>query len=283
MSANPIEPNQNLWIDESLRKLFARNDIACLDDLFLIEGTKLEKPTLPSWRERVAIDLVDEDGQPHRFYVKRFNRKGKRNPLASMIRGGEVHSPARIERDWIVRLKESGISVPNVVAFGEEITEQGRDRSALVLAEVPGESLERWVLRQTHAAPRKLIEAVADLASAFHESGHIHRDFYLSHIFLNERDALRPQLALIDLQRVMYRPLRLERWRNRDLAQLNFSVPDHVAGVRERVRFLRRYFGVRNLRSVKYRRVMKAVVGKSAQIAAHERRRQARILKAGVR
>ncbi len=248
-----------------------------MEDLFTVEGVKLEKSTLPKWRERVAIDLVEGQGESHRFYVKRFSRGGRRSVLGSIFKGGRGSSPARIERDWILRLTESGIAVPKVAAFGEA----SGGRSALVLEEVLGESLERWVLDRKERAPRALIEAVADLARAFHRLGYIHRDFYLSHIFASGADSAAPKLAIIDLQRVMHRPIRFWRWRNRDLAQLDYSVPEHVAGPRERVRFLRRYLGVRFLRADRHRRVIRAIRRKSLQIAQHDRRRQARSKKAG--
>jgi hypothetical protein len=269
------------WIDGDCAELFAHNGIAGVDDLFAIAGATLHKSTLPSWRERVAVDLKDSRGGVRRFYIKRFHRNTPRRFLKSILPGHSAASPARVERDWIDRLREAGVPVPRVAAFAEESVDSGGSRSALVLAEVPGESLERWVLRQQGVASRELIGAVADLARAFHAARFIHRDFYLSHIFLTNDSDAEPALALIDLQRVIHRPLRFERWRNRDLAQLDYSVPDHIAGVRQRVRFLRRYFQVRSLRRSGYRRTMKAIAMKSAQIAAHDRRKKSRTTKAG--
>ncbi|GJM26055.1 MAG: hypothetical protein DHS20C16_24700 [Phycisphaerae bacterium] len=281
MPASPNESKSEFWIDGDHEELFARNGIAGVDDLFAVAGTKLHKATLPKWRERVAVEFSDDDGTSRRFYIKRFNRDTPKRLLNSMLGGKGSTSPARIERDWISRLREAGIPVPKVAAFAEESLKTGGSRSALVLAEVPGESLERWVLSQQGPASKSLIHTVADLARSFHWAGFIHRDFYLSHIFLTNDSENNPALALIDLQRVMHKPIRFERWRNRDLAQLDYSVPDHIAGARQRVRFLRRYFQVRSLRRSGHVRTMKAIVRKSAQIAAHDRRRQSRTTKAG--
>ncbi|MCA9253055.1 MAG: lipopolysaccharide kinase InaA family protein [Phycisphaerae bacterium] len=281
MPANSSQSKREFWIDANHADLFAQNNIASIDDLFAAAGTKLHKATLPSWRERVAVDLQDGQGATHRFYIKRFHRNTPKRLLTSVLPGKRATSPARVERDWIMRLASEGIAVPKVASFAEESLGSGGSRSALVLAEMPGESLEKWVLRQDGLASKGLICAVAELARAFHGNGFIHRDFYLSHIFLTNDSDTEPDLALIDLQRVMHKPLRFERWRNRDLAQLDYSVPKHIAGVRQRVRFLRTYFQVRSLRRAGLARTIKAIAAKSAQIAAHDRRRAARTTKAG--
>ncbi len=278
---NPDKSQSEFWIDAKYAAQFAQNGIASINDLFEIAGTKLHKATLPSWRERVAVDLKDGQGGTQRFYIKRFHRNTPRRLLTSMLPGKGKTSPARVERDWITMLSREGIPVPQVAAFAEESMGADRSRSALVLAEIPGESLEKWVMRQERNASKQLIDAVADLARSFHGAGFIHRDFYLSHIFLTNDSDTQPALALIDLQRVMHKPIRIERWRNRDLAQLDYSVPGHIAGLRQRVRFLRRYFQVRSLRRSGHLRTIKAIARKSAQIAAHDQRRMTRITKAG--
>ncbi len=278
---NPAKSQSEFWIADEYGALFAQHDIAVIDDLFEIAGTKLHKATLPSWRERLAVDLADSDGKTKRFYIKRFHRNTPGRLLKSVFAGQGATSPAQVERDWILRISRDGITVPKVAAFAEESLDTGGSRSALVLAEMPGESLEKWVLRQKGAVSSELVDAVANVARVFHSAGYIHRDFYLSHIFLTNDSETNPKLALIDLQRVMHKPIRFVRWRNRDLAQLDYSVPIHIAGLRQRVRFLRRYFQVGGLRKAGLRRTIKAIARKSAQIAAHDRRRQARTTKAG--
>ena len=53
----------------------------------------------------------------------------------------------------------------------------------------------------------------------FHQAGFIHKDFYLSHIFVSGE-----QLYLIDLQRVLGPGRFHDRWRIKDLSQLAFTL-----------------------------------------------------------
>jgi len=63
-----------------------------------------------------------------------------------------------------------------------------------------------------------------DLVANLHAAGHVHRDLYASHIFLDAEGG-RVQLYLIDLARVFVPRWRVFRWRVKDLAQLKYSMP----------------------------------------------------------
>jgi len=99
-------------------------------------------------------------------------------------------------------------------------------------------------------------------------------------VFLTNNRPRAPELALIDLQRVMQRPWRWQRWRSRDLAQLAYSTPAHVAGRTARLRFLKRYLGSDGLRSRSARVLMRRVARKSARIAGHDARVRDRVASA---
>lgn len=267
-----------LWVAPRFRSLFARNGLCELDDLFAVEGVaRFEKKRLASWRERIAFDLTDEDGMALRFYLKRFTDPPASVQWKRRLTGQGMLSFAGIERRWIELLRADGIPVPEVAAFGEEMNGSRERRSALVLAEVPGESLERWCASRREAAPRVLVQAVALLVARLHGAGYIHRDMYLSHVFADGRESASPVLTLIDLQRVLAKPLRWSRWVARDLAQLDYSTPQAVANTRARLRFLKAYLGDRKLATRESRRLIRRVVAKSNAIARHDAKR----LKAG--
>jgi tRNA A-37 threonylcarbamoyl transferase component Bud32 len=251
-----------------------------LDDLFSIKASeKFEKATLPDWRERLAIDLPDVDGGTRRLYVKRFHQPPGREQRRRVLAGHAWRSTAGVERHWIEALQADGVATPMVAAFGERRDGLREMRSALVLVEVPGVSLERWVRENPHRAPRAMLRALGRFIADFHAKGYIHRDLYLSHIFVDGDfvdGGEAPSIVLIDLQRVMKKPMRYERWLARDLAQLDYSTPREVAGARERLRFMRAYLNVDAPRDRGLRSLIRRVARKSARIAAREERRRSR-------
>lgn len=221
----------------------------------------LHKPGLPSWRKRARLDL---EGEP--VYLKTFSRSG-----------GEGRSDAQVEFDWLVELAGAGIAVPTPIAFG-----QSDQASALLMAQAPGVSLEKWL--PTHAdrwlgdaaLREQVILAVADLARRFHGLGVAHRDFYLAHLFFD--DGQPPRITLIDLQRVL-RPAarwRMGRWVRKDLAQLNYSTPRDLVTCDERLRFYQQYRGVQKL-SLWDRVQLGMIALKTRRIARHDARKQARV------
>jgi len=183
----------SLWVAPRFRPLFARNGLSDLGDLFAATGVaRYEKARLAEWRERIALDLTDDTGDSSRFYLKRFKDPPAFAQWKRRLAGQGMLSFAGIERRWIELLRGDGIPVPEVAAFGEEMIGSRERRSALALAEVKGESLERWCASGKKAAPRSLIDAVGLLVRKLHGSGYIHRDLYLSHVFARGADSARP-------------------------------------------------------------------------------------------
>jgi hypothetical protein len=93
------------------------------------------------------------------------------------------------------------------------------------------------------AAKSQDIEALARFVARFHRTGFVHRDLYLSHVFLaaGRGGHSLEDYVLIDLQRVFRPRLRRSRWRVKDLAALAWSTPPAVVGRLGRLRFLVRY------------------------------------------
>ena len=108
----------------------------------------------------------------------------------------------------------------------------------------------------------------------FHQTGFVHRDLYLSHIFVDTGDG-RPTFRLIDLARVFRPRWFRRRWIVKELASLNFSTPPNSATATDRLRFLRVYLGRDRLEAAD-RRLIRRVVGKTGRIARHDARRHRR-------
>ena len=96
---------------------------------------------------------------------------------------------------------------------------------------------------------RKLVRTVAAAARNMHGAGMNHRDFYLCHFHIEDRDwstwsedeAIR--LPLLDLHRAQIRSAVPRRWLAKDLGALLFSAIDCQISDRDLVAFLKEYLG----------------------------------------
>lgn len=96
---------------------------------------------------------------------------------------------------------------------------------------------------------RAIVRQVADAARRMHGAGMNHRDFYLCHFHILERDwsEWSPEeelrLPLIDLHRAQIRNSVPRRWLIKDLGALLFSAVDCQISDRDLVTFLKVYIG----------------------------------------
>ncbi len=245
-------------------------------------GEQLDKPGLAPWRERRRVVFHDSNGDPHTFYLKRYIRPPFGCQVRRLAAGGLRTSTAGREWQTITDLARAGIPVPEPVAFGQEVRRGFERRSFLVVAEVPGESLERWLPEHwqraaTGTARRRQREILVRLArgvAAFHAAGFVHRDLYTSHIFLRWAEGeTSPSFTFIDLQRVFRPWWRRSRWVVKDLAALHFSTRTFASRA-DRLRFWKEY-----LRGIGRPRWAEAlpprVAAKSERMRRHFERRAA--------
>lgn len=240
--ANGFEPLLRSAGLGSLPGLFAWNS-----------GERLDKPGLEDWRQRWRIRLTDAQGTQRTLYLKRFDRPPLRRQWERWRLARNL-STAGIEWQNARDLAGAGIRAAEPVAFGEQMVGPMERRSAILLGEAPGMSLERWVparLPPASADPDptrrgRRLDGLARFVARFHAAGFVHRDLYLCHVFFDEstfEKAMKAEQAfcLIDLQRVFRPRWRKRRWIVKDLAALDFSTPLDRVTRRERLRFLCRY------------------------------------------
>ncbi len=215
--------------DEGLWTALASQRLDTLDGAWAYGGGKdLVKAGLGQ-RRRTRLEVVDELGREHRLYMKRYGREKWSQRVRRALTYGVRRSPAGVEFDQILAVRQSGVATMHALLADEEIGLLSAKRSYLIVDEVPGEALERCFQAVCDRGDAALLETItlrlAILATTFHRAGLVHRDFYASHIFLDETDA-GPELYLIDLARVFApRPMRQFRWRVKDIAQLKYSMP----------------------------------------------------------
>ncbi|HEY3241883.1 MAG TPA: lipopolysaccharide kinase InaA family protein [Phycisphaerae bacterium] len=260
------------YVNPGFSELLTLNGLNTPEAVFDASGQVLNKRGLSSWRTRTRLELQSPRDERSVLFVKRYIRPPWRDQCQRILAGHGWRSTAGIEWHWIEALRAGGVACPQAVALAECLNGWREERSAILLAPVPGISLERWAADRTQRVARDMLLSLAQFVRRLHRAGFVHRDLYLCHIFF-EAGAAEP-FHLIDLQRV-FRPRRWRRrrWIVKDLAALNYSAPAAVASRRDRLRFLRGYLDQPRLdRSSK--RLARAVEAKTRQIAAHDRHRQ---------
>ncbi|UCD28882.1 MAG: hypothetical protein JSV03_17700 [Planctomycetota bacterium] len=231
--------------------LLTANGLRNLDAVFQWnQGQRMDKPGLEPWRQRWRIIMSEGRGREHTFYLKRFQNPPWRRQLARWLNGYWTSSTAGIEWHNSRQLSAAGLASVQAIAFGQRMKGPTEECSFILLDQVPGESLERWVPANLSPADREsnlqqrrhLLDKLACFVADFHRAGFVHRDLYLSHIFIFYSGKPADEIfRLIDLQRVFRPQIRRRRWVVKDLAALNFSTPTELVGKWERLRFLCRY------------------------------------------
>ena len=245
-------------------------------------GERLDKPGLEPWRQRWRICLAGPDQVAGTFYLKRFQDPPVRRQWHRWLQGQWPWGTAAVEWRNARDLAAAGIPAAEAVAFGQEMVGLWERRSFVLLRAVEGTSLERWVPgnlpprgRQTDWDHRRArVESLARFVASFHGAGFVHRDLYLSHVFIESGGGTPSGSAvegyrLIDLQRVFRPRWRARRWVVKDLAALHFSTPADSLSTWERLRFLVRYVQTCG-RFGPARKLARSVQAKARRMAAHQ-------------
>jgi hypothetical protein len=185
--------------------MLAANGLDSMDAAFAMRSAEdLSKAGLEGWRQRLRLQLSSPGGQPVTCYLKRFDRPPLRRQFQRWLQGHPGLSTAGVEWENCEALRRAGISAACGMAFGERMRGPVERRSFVLLGEVAGESLEKWVPRElspTRQSPAErqqstkpqaaleperwaLLRELAEFVGRFHAAGFVHRDLYLSHIFI---------------------------------------------------------------------------------------------------
>ena len=230
----------------------------------------------PHLRQNLPADtafdwLLNCDGKVHRHVKHRRTLEfelGGRRYFIKIHRGcswGEIFNnllQARLpvvsaEPEWtaIDRLRQVGIRTPVTAGKGIRGRAPTQLESFIVTEALEGMvSLEKLVvdwggLRGQRQKQLKctLITSLAQLARVLHGHGMNHRDFYLCHFLVSDRDwrswdpGQPMELVLIDLHRVQIRSRIPSRWIVKDLGGLLFSALDCGLTSRDLLRFIQVY------------------------------------------
>jgi len=259
-------------------------------------GGRLRKPGLPPHRERIRLEVADEQGNRRVWFVKTYAQPPGPEQWRRICEWRARRSSAAREAHYIRKLSQIGLSAPKLVAYGERMRGCLEYRSLLITEEIAGQSLEKLaqeILAGRQPAPqpaerREIIQQLAQVVARLHAHHLYHRDLYLGHIFMSRNADGGVVLHLIDLARMISRPWRASRWRIKDLAALAYSAPAPWVTRADRLRFLYHYLhapwpvpatAIRRWRSERrplVRLMIRRIQARVARMARHDlqRRRQ---------
>ena len=173
------------------------------------------------------------------YFIKQHFGVGWAEILKNLVTFKKPIISARTEKLAIEKLTQIGIATTPFVAFGEQGCNPATRQSFLMTQDL-GDivSLEDLSIDWKNNPPpekfkRKLIIAIAKLAKKLHENGMSHRDFYICHLCIHQKnltaalsDTAEIELYLIDLHRMMIRDKPSLKNSIKDMAALYFSSMD---------------------------------------------------------
>jgi heptose I phosphotransferase len=196
-------------------------------------------------RSVIRISVEDTDGK-RVFYLKKHNAEylGPGKMLRSLFPAWGM-SQGRKEFENICGFRKENLATVIPVAAGEKFFNIFRAESFLITEDFsPFVSLED-LLRdrpqffmgpEGQTRKRYMIHQIAHFARQMHQAGFNHRDFNATHILLHyENKSEVPKIALFDLQRVDRRRFFRFRWIIKSLAEVNYTLPDELFNVKDRL------------------------------------------------
>ena len=211
--------------------LLTQHQMASFEQLWDFAGDWFEPPNRErgGWSGVNFIELADETGKKHGFYLKRqqgHTRHTWRHPIAgepTFVREFEI----------IQHLQKHSVNTPNIVYFAS------KNAQAILLVE----ALEDFVSldkMQASTPKRKLISQLASTVRNMHQAQVQHRSLYDKHLFINEN----LNVALIDFEKSRITPL-IAWLKFSDLITLNYRT--HHFTRAQRLHFFKQYFEITRL------------------------------------
>jgi hypothetical protein len=189
--------------------------------------------------EVVRLEL-EVDGRRRGVYLKRHLQAHRKDAWRSLLATGQRLSAARVEWRNMDRLAAAGVETAIPVALGERLAGLvTREPSVLcTLALDDHTPLPELLPRLGADERRRVLQLVAATVARLHDGRLSHPDLYARHLYI---DTTLSRCVLLDVQRTRRHRRQHWRWRHRDLAALDVSVPAALIGDRERLRFICHY------------------------------------------
>lgn len=185
--------------------------------------------------------VADVNGTQLTFYLKRNWRPYRKDGLKSLFTRGEVWSQSRTEWENSLALQRAGIRVAEPIAYGEECGPLWENFSFILTAAAQGDlTFDEFIRTSRDAGERAVVlRHVAAEVRRMHDAGLATPDLFARHIFIER--GTEPRLCLIDMARLDRRKRLSDKFRARDLAALNITMPLRFVSDAERKAFFTSY------------------------------------------
>jgi len=263
---------REFFVDEKFKAPLSNLGLTSIEAVFNFQaGQNLQKSNMAKHRTRIQIDLINPQTT---LFLKRYNKPSVWFQLKNWLAHRTRASTADFDRLPCDQLAKAGINTPKIIAYGSQWGPIFEKRSFIITQKLPSAcSLEKKLPSffynssplQNVNQKQKFINALADFTAKFHKTGYCHRDFYLAHIFTDEKQ----NFYLIDLQRAFKSILLRYRFRLKDLAQLYYSAPGRIFSRADRLRFYIRYTGRKKVSSLD-KLFIKVLKAKAWRMADHD-------------
>lgn len=250
---------QNISKDD--RELFMVNSIylnlltqikmVSFDSVWNLRSTEIIKEIKERTVERFLVSAGKNLEDAFFFYIKKHCQPfGRRQKIVSFLRSCPFNGEGIREYDNYCKFREKGLGTAIPVACGMRAN-SGCIESFLITRDFsPFIDLEELVLNQAGifdrnaglpSVKKKILDTIASYARRMHKAGFNQKDFNATHILLHGLDADRLDMCLFDLQRVDTNVLNRCKWSIKALAELNYTLPEHLFDEDDRLYLFKKY------------------------------------------
>ena len=220
--------------------LLQQHQLASFEQLWDFKGDWFEPPNRErgGWSGVNFIELVDNAGNKHGFYLKRQQahmRRTWRHPIAgepTFVREFEI----------LEHLSKRHVATPKLVFFGSQ-----QDKAILLTQALTGfVAADEWLKNHAEVSVHQqnsLMRALADAVRKMHLAGVQHRSLYLKHLFVIENNGSF-EVAAIDFEKSRITAF-IKWFRLADLITLHYRTADLRAS--QKLAFFKQYFGISHL------------------------------------
>ena len=260
---------EELFINEAFLEFLDALDVETFDGWMQLQGIVIKSAV----RER-STQRLELGGRS--VYIKKHFFPGIAEILKNILR---LRVPFGALNEWQALLAFHANNIPTItpICAGRKPFFWKIDKESFLLTDDLGETdrLEDF-LKVDCVTPcrgkvldkkRRILKNLADITRKMHHSGINHRDYYLCHILMDNRE----RLYVIDLHRVTVRDKVGKRWLVKDLAALLFSSLEVPVTHGQRLAFYKRYMQISRL-SADDKTLIRLIVRKSNKIARHTKK-----------
>jgi tRNA A-37 threonylcarbamoyl transferase component Bud32 len=259
----------NLYVNRDFSELLDTSGLHSFDDFMRLEGTIVKSAVRERSTQRLDLEGVT-------VYVKKHFFPGIREILKNFLR---FRFPLGALNEWRALLAFHAHNIPTMtpICAGRKPLLWKIEKESFLLTDDLGEAhrLDDF-LKINGAIPcrgevfktkKKILENLADITRRMHSAGINHKDYYLCHILMDNRE----RLYVIDLHRVNVRDKVGKRWMVKDLAALLFSSLEVPVTHGQRLAFYKRYMRINRL-SADDKTLIRLIVKKCHKIARHTKK-----------